>query len=82
VHAYASRTAADDRTRVIIVNYTRNIQKLTFEVTDLAVDVAPATFELPSHSMSAVEIPDDGEPKAWTYGSAEWQAGTGPRSLP
>jgi hypothetical protein len=50
-------------------------------VCDLVAATAAATFVLPPESMAAVEIPDIGAPKAWTYGETQRRLASGPQVL-
>ena len=81
VHAYASRSAADDGTSVVVVNWSNDTQRLSIDVTELHGGVPAASVEVPPMSMSAVEIPDAGPVRAWTYSEAERAAGAGLRAL-
>jgi hypothetical protein len=75
VRAYASRNAADDTTYVIVVNWAALPQRLTIELG------TTATVEVSAMSVSAVEIPDSGTLRAWTYGEAEFTEGGEIREL-
>jgi hypothetical protein len=78
VSVYASRNAADTATLAVAINWNSVTEDLAFQVTGLAATPATATFPLPTLSMAAVEIPDEGQPAAWVYGSVQHDAGTGP----
>lgn len=80
VHAYASRTVADDRTLVIVINWTSSRQTLTVQVNELATPVK-ATFVLPALSVSALEMPDQGAASARVYSDAEYKANAPPSKL-
>lgn len=81
VHAYPTRNAADDGTDVIVTNWSSFAQVLEFQLTDL--DSAPDSpvFTLPGYSLAAIEIPDHGTSKAFSYGFAEHAASMGPSDL-
>ncbi|HEY4187873.1 MAG TPA: hypothetical protein VGP07_22550 [Polyangia bacterium] len=81
VSAYASRNQADTATQVIVINWNTSTVKLAFQVTDLAVAPAIATYQLPAVSMAAVEIPDVGATQAWSYGEAQRQTASAPQLL-
>lgn len=76
VHAYASRNAADDRTQVIVVNWNRTDQALSFVVSGLreGITAAPTSFRVAARSFTAVELPDSGTATSWNYGATEWAA--------
>ena len=81
VHAYPTRNAADDGTDVIVTNWSSFAQVLEFRITDL--DSAPQApiFTLPGYSVAAIEIPDQGTSKAFSYGFAEHAVSMGPSEL-
>jgi hypothetical protein len=81
IDAHASRNAAGNATIVLAINWNTSLSSLSFEITGLAKTPAAARYVLPGLSMAAVEIPDDGSPTAWLYGSAQQNAGTGPELL-
>jgi hypothetical protein len=81
IDAHASRNAAGNATIVLAINWNTSLSSLSFEVTGLSKKPAAALYVLPGLSMAAVEIPDDGSPAAWLYGSAQYNAGTGPELL-
>jgi hypothetical protein len=81
VSVYASRNSADDTTEVVAVNWNAKETGLGFHVTDLAKTPATATFVLPPLSIAAIEIPDTGAAKAWTYGEAQRRTASGPQTL-
>jgi hypothetical protein len=79
ISAYASRNPADTATEVIAINWNSVTEELAFQVTGLDKAPGAATFPLPTLTLAAIEIPDDGEAAAWIYGSAQDDAGTGPQ---
>jgi len=81
VSAHASRDQADDATEVIVINWNTTSAGLAFQVTGLTSAPPSATFVLPPVSMAAVEIPDNGAPRAWSYGEAQRQIASGPQLL-
>ncbi len=81
VTAYASRNAAADATEIIYTNWNTHDVGVQVTVTDLATAPAAPTFRLPAESLGAIEIPDDGDARAWTYAEAERNAGVGPQPL-
>ena len=81
VSLYASRNKAEDATEVVAVNWNAQPAALAFDVTGLAKAPGTATFELPPVSIAAVEIPDTGAAKAWTYGEAERRTASDPQIL-
>lgn len=81
VHAYASRNAAGNATQVIAVNWSTSSVPLAVEVKSLPKTPNPAPFTLPALSITAIEMPDHGTPKAVTYGEAERVAKSGPSAL-
>jgi hypothetical protein len=81
IDAHASRNAGGNATIVLAINWNTSPSSLAFEVTGLSKKPAAALYVLPGLSMAAVEIPDDGSPEAWSYGSAQYNAGTGPELL-
>jgi hypothetical protein len=80
VHAYASRSSADDATLAIVVNFSKTLQRLEVSVSDLERPVS-AHFDLPPLSVSALELPDTGEAKGLVYSDVERAAGSGPVAL-
>jgi hypothetical protein len=80
VHAYASRNAEDDATLAIVVNFTHSLQKLTVEVAELP-SLVSARFELPPLSVSALELPDDGQASGFVYSSTEHASGSSPAPI-
>ena len=81
VSVHASRNGANDATDIVAVNWNGTATALSFQVTGLATTPAPAEITLPSVSIAAVEIPDTGTVKAWSYGEAQRAAASGPQSL-
>jgi hypothetical protein len=81
VSLYPSRNLADDTTQIIAVNWNPTAAPLAFQVTGLAKTPGAATFSLPPVSIVAVEIPDTGAAKAWTYGDAQRLVGSGLQPL-
>ncbi len=81
VHVYASRNQADDTTAVVAINWNTEPAALSFQVTDLAKAPGTATFVLPATSIAAVEIPDTGTAKAWSYGEAQRRTASGPQAI-
>jgi hypothetical protein len=81
VSVYASRNQADDTTDIVVVNWNATATALAFQVTDLTKAPGTATFVLPPVSIAAVEIPDTGAAKAWTYGEAQRRTASAPQSL-
>ncbi|HSS39244.1 MAG TPA: hypothetical protein VLT58_10780, partial [Polyangia bacterium] len=81
VSAYASRNAAGDATEIIYVNWNTQDVGVEVQVTDLATPPATPSFRLPAESLGAVEIPDNGNARAWTYAEAERKAAVGPQPL-
>ena len=51
------------------------------QITDLATPPATPTFRLPAGSLGAIEIPDNGNARAWTYGEAERKVALGVQPL-
>lgn len=85
VHAYASRGAADDRTQLVLVNWTDHPQRLSLVITGSGSGAAAATppvVTVGPLTMTAVELGDTGALSTWTYGQAEWRAELAPRSSP
>ncbi len=81
VTAFASRNAADDTTQIIAVNWNHAPAGLDVEVTGLPTAPAKATFALPELSLAAIEVPDTGPARAWTYGEAQRRVAGGPAAL-
>jgi hypothetical protein len=81
VSAHASRNQADDATEIVVVNWNDTSAPLVFSVTGLAEAPAPATFIVPSQSMAAVEIPDNGTAMAWIYGEPQRAIDSAPQPL-
>jgi hypothetical protein len=81
VSAHASRNQADDATAIVVVNWNDTSAPLAFSVTGLAEAPAPATFIVPSQSIAAVEIPDNGPAMAWVYGEPQRAIDSAPRPL-
>ena len=81
VTAYASRNAAGDATEIIYVNWNAQDVGVEVQVTDLATPPATPTFRLPGQSLGAIEIPDNGNARAWSYAEAERKAAVGPQPL-
>lgn len=80
VSAHASRNQADDATQIIAINWNATPAQVPFQVTGPA-GARTATLALPPTSMTAVEIPDQGTARAWTYGEAQRLASMGPQLL-
>lgn len=85
VHAYASRAAADDRTGIILVNWSDHPQRLSLALTGgggnaASAAGAPPVVTVGPMTMTAVELSDGGQLATWTYGQAEWQGQVGPRA--
>jgi hypothetical protein len=81
VTAYASRNQAADATDIIYVNWNTQDVGVEVQVTDLATPPATPTFRLPAESLDAIEIPDNGNARAWAYAEAERKAAVGPQPL-
>jgi hypothetical protein len=81
VSVYASRNPADDTTEIVAVNWNAKAAALAFQVTGLAKAPETATFVLPPVSIAALEIPDTGAAKAWTYAEAQRRTASGPEVL-
>ncbi len=81
VSVYGSRNLADDTTEIVVINWNETAAALAFQVTDLAKAPGTATFVLPPVSIAAVEIPDTGTAKAWSYGEAQRRTASGPQLL-
>jgi hypothetical protein len=81
VRAFASRAAGDTITSIIVVNWNQIDENTTFDITGTAAPLRPVTFTLRARTVSAVEIPDDGPPAAWSYGELEHIAQTGPQPI-
>jgi hypothetical protein len=64
-----------------VINWNTASAGLAFQVTGLASAPPSVTFVLPPVSMAAVEIPDNGAPRAWIYGEAQRQIASGPQLL-
>jgi Glycosyl hydrolase catalytic core len=83
VHAYASRSATDDATLLVIVNWTDNPQRLSIAATGGTGPAAPpAVVTVAPVTMTAVSIGDTGALTSWSYGQAEWQAHAAPSQSP
>jgi hypothetical protein len=81
VHTYATRGGNDDRTFLMIVNWTHDNQRLTIQIDGLA-DAQPTTvITIPPFGVSALQIPDGGSATGFTYGEAEWSASGDARPL-
>jgi hypothetical protein len=81
LNAYASRNEADDATLVIAVNWNTSDAPVTFDVRGPTPAPAAASYIVPALSLSAFRIPDRDAATAVVYGSAEHDAGTGPKPL-
>jgi hypothetical protein len=81
IRTYASRNQAGNATDLIVINWNTSSAPLSFDITGLTTTPNSATYTLPALSVSAVEIPDTGSPKAWTYGDAQHQTNVGPVTL-
>jgi hypothetical protein len=81
VSLHASRNQADDTTQIVAVNWNATPAKLAFQVSGLAKTPATATFTLPAVSIGAVEIPDTGTAKAWSYAEAQRLTASPPQPL-
>ena len=77
VNAYASRDQAGDATDVIVVNWNRGHQPVSFSVEGLPTSPPAPSFDLPALSLVAVHVPDHGVATAWSYADAQFKAGTG-----
>jgi hypothetical protein len=83
VSIHASRNRGDDATEIIVVNWNAAPTALAVLVTGLAGPATRAvTLVAPAVSITAVEIPDNGDAAAWTYGEPQHQSGSGPQGLP
>jgi hypothetical protein len=81
VHAYATRNAKNDATEVVAINWSTASMPLAVEIGGLAKPPAAAPFTLPALSVTAIEVPDSGDPQALTYGEAERSANGPPIAL-
>ena len=81
VHTYASRSAANDQTRLLIVNYNSETCTLSVDQSALGISAPTASVVVPQLSITAVELSDSGELHEWTYGSQEFTAQSGPRAV-
>ena len=82
VTAFASRNAADDTTQIIAANWNHAPAGLEVAITGLPTAPAlKATFALPELSLAAIEVPDKGPARAWTYGEAQRRVAGGPAAL-
>ena len=81
VSVHASRNQANDATEIVAVNWNGTATALSFQLTGLPKTPAPAEVTLPSVSIAAVEIPDTGTVKAWSYGENQRSAASGPQPL-
>jgi hypothetical protein len=79
IHAYATRGGNDDRTFVLIVNWTRDHQRLDFQIDGLPYALPDTSVTVPPFAASAIEIRDGAAPTGATYGEAEWNTGAGVR---
>jgi hypothetical protein len=82
IRTYASRNQADDATDLVVANWSTASAPLAFQVTGLNNSPISATYTVPALSISAIDIPDNGAPTAWTYSDAEHHAGQGLVVLP
>lgn len=81
VHAYATRGGNDDRTFVLIVNWTRDPQRLDLQIEGLPAALPDASISVPPFAASAIELRDGAAPRGFTYGEAEWNANGGVSAL-
>lgn len=81
VHAYATRGGNDDRTFVLVVNWTRGHQRLNLQIDGLPAPLPETSLTVPPFAASAIEIRDGASPNAVTYGEAEWNTNGGVRAL-
>lgn len=83
VSAHASRNADDNATEIIVANWNNAPAGLNVQVTGMAAAMTPkpVTFVVPAVSISAIEVPDDGAARAWTYSEAERSAANEPSAL-
>lgn len=79
VHAYASRNASDTATQIVAINWNDSAIALAIQVDQSGLP-APS-FTLPTLSMAAIEIPDNGTPAAWVYGKTQYLASRPPETL-
>ena len=81
VHAYASRDDASAVTHVIAVNWGTAMLSVAVEIVGQVPADRSVTAVVPGRSVSAIEIPDSGSPRGWTYGDTQLMRGTGPEAI-
>jgi hypothetical protein len=81
VSVHASRSQGDDATEAVVVNWNVSSTAVALELTGLSPPPPPAVFVLPPLSMSAISVPDQGAPTAWTYADAQHTEGAGLQPL-
>jgi hypothetical protein len=81
VHAYASRDLADQKTQMIVVNWSLRDQTITVSVTGTATSPSSPTFTVGARTFSAIEIPDVGSAMGWMYGAQQLAARAAPAAI-
>jgi hypothetical protein len=79
IGVYASRSAADDATLVVVVNHSTSDYDLTLVADDLAG--VNATRRFPASSLSALALPDSGVPTLTRYTADDWAADRPPQNV-
>jgi hypothetical protein len=81
--AYASRSAANDATVLVVINKNMTASREAIVLSDIAT--APSgsqTYDFPAYSLTVLSIPDDGRPmQVWSYTKAMADAGSPPQQV-
>jgi glycosyl hydrolase family 39 (putative alpha-L-iduronidase) len=80
---YASRSAANDATQLIVANKNATLNREDIVLSDLpAAGGASRSYDFPAYSLTALSIPDDAGPMLiWSYTKAMADTGGPPQQL-
>jgi hypothetical protein len=80
---YASRSAANDATNLVVVNKNATANREDIVLADLPAASGPSRpYDFPAYSLTALSVPDDGAPMhVWSYTKAMADAGGPPQQL-
>ena len=79
---YASRSAGDDATALVVINKNATANTETIALAGLPGAPASRSYEFPAYSLTALDVPDDGGAmRVFLYTKAMADAGSGPQQV-
>jgi len=79
---YASRSAGDDATALVVINKNATANTETIALAGLPGASASRSYEFPAYSLAALDVPDDGGAmRVFLYTKAMADAGSGPQQV-